>query len=111
MTKSDLTKFFRSKLYGSSSRLKGESRKAVGAVLDWSQAAHQSTRTGRAQGCIHCRLGFDACFVTNVRANLRPDIEFFLGAYEIEPCFSTVPRRTTIGGFRKHVASVLAKLP
>lgn len=97
------------KRYGSSSRLKGESRKAVGAVLDWSQSAHASTRNGRAQGCIHCRLGFHACFVTNVSANLRPDIEYFLGAYEIEPCFGT--RGNASGTFRSHVASVMTQLP
>ena len=98
------------KLYGSSSRLKGESRKAVGALLDWSGRAHASTRNQRAQGCIHCGLGFDACFVTNVRANLRPDIEYFLGAYEIEPCFGTAPRRKRKSTLRTHVASVVAKL-
>lgn len=29
------------KLYGSANRLKGEARKTVGAVVDWSQSAHQ----------------------------------------------------------------------
>jgi hypothetical protein len=35
------------KLYGSASRLKGESRKAVGASMDWSCSAHPSRSNAR----------------------------------------------------------------
>lgn len=99
------------KLYGSSSRLKGESRKAVGASMDWSRSAHQSSRNGRTQGCLHCGTGFDACFVTNVRQGLRPDIEDFLGAYEVAPCFGMLPRSSGLSNFRSHIFSVLSNLP
>ena len=99
------------KLYSASKRLKGESRKAVGAVLDWSQSGHVSVRNQRLQGCLHCGMGFDACFVTNVRQNLRPDIEYFLGAYEIAPCFGVLPRQKGLMDLRLHIGSVLSRLP
>jgi hypothetical protein len=99
------------KFYSSSNRLKGESRKAVGASLDWSFSGHKSGRNGRMQGCLHCGTGFDASFVTNVRQGLRLDIEDFLGAYEIAPCFGMLPRGRGLGTFRSHVSSVLSKLP
>jgi hypothetical protein len=99
------------KLYGSASRLKGESRKAVGASMDWSCSAHPSRSNGRLQGCLHCGTGFSACFVTNVRQGLRPDIEDFLGAYELAPCFGMLPLSRGLGDFRSHVCSVLSNLP
>jgi hypothetical protein len=99
------------KLYGSSSRLKGEARKAVGAALDWSERSHPSNTNGRMQGCLHCGMGFKASFVTNVRQGLRLDIEDFLGAYEITPCFGTLPGQSSLGTFRAHVASLVSTLP
>jgi hypothetical protein len=99
------------KLYGSSSRLKGEARKTVGAVLDWSKASHPSNRNSRMQGCLHCGMGFDASFVTNVRQGLRPDIEDFLGTYEIAPCFGALPGQKSLTVLRSHVSAVVSKLP
>lgn len=99
------------KLYGSSSRLKGEARKAVGAVMDWSQACHQSGRNGRMQGCLHCGPGFEAFFVTNVRQALRPDIEDFLGAYEIAPCFGVLPHQTGLTNLQSQLSGVFSRLP
>lgn len=99
------------KLYGSSNRLKGESRKAVGAALDWSQSAHQSTLNKRLQGCLHCGMGFKTFFVTNIRQNLRQDIEYFLGSYEIAPCFGVLPRQQGLKDLHSEISSLLSKLP
>jgi hypothetical protein len=99
------------KLYGSSSRLKGESRKAVGAALDWSQSSHQSNRNSRAQGCLHCGMGFDAYFVTNIRQNIRQDIKYFLGSYEIAPCFGVIPRQKGLADLKLQLTSLLSSLP
>jgi hypothetical protein len=41
-------------------------------------------------------MGFNAFFVTNVRQQLRPDIEYYLDAYEITPCLDVIPNRLAL---------------
>lgn len=99
------------KLYSASSRLKGESRKAVGVTLDFSLTGHSSRRAGIISGCLHCGMGFEACFVTNVRQGLRPDIEDYLDAYRISPLFGVLPKRKSLRGLHAHARQMLSKLP
>jgi hypothetical protein len=94
------------KLYGSASRLKGESRKAIGTVLDWTASAHESRRTRQKQGCFHCGTLFPSFFATNVQAGLRPDIEQYLAAYEMEPAFGLFPRSRRLQRFHAAVEAV-----
>jgi hypothetical protein len=98
------------KLYESAARLKGEVRKAVGAVLDWSRSSHPTRISGRSSGCIHCGLGFEACFVTNVRAGLRRDIENFLTSYEVYPAFDVLAGAPGLTPFSRHIENILRAL-
>jgi hypothetical protein len=81
------------KKYASASRLKAEVRKAVGMITDWAQASHPSRQSRSRssstlqQGCLHCGKEFEAMFATSVRQGLRTDIEDFLKAYDVIPCF------------------------
>jgi hypothetical protein len=98
------------KLYSDASRLKGEVRKIVGAVLDWSNAAHPSKNSGQPQGCLHCGVDLDAAFVTNVPCGRRPDIEGYLETYDVVPCFGVVKGSNGLARFDKYLSSVFGKL-
>ena len=99
------------KFYSAASRLKGESRKAVGVTLDFSLKGHPSLRVGVMSGCLHCGMGFEACFVTNVRQGLRPDIENYLDAYRVSPLFGVLPKRNSLRGLHAHARQMLSNLP
>ncbi len=88
------------KCYSSSSQLKGEVRKSVGAVLDWSRSAHTSKQGNHPQGCIHCGVGFNPVFVTNIRRGQRGDIEQYLEAYDLRPRFGIMPKTGAVASFK-----------
>ena len=98
------------KHYDSVNRLKGEVRKVVGAVTDWSDSAHPSKLTGHSQGCLHCGRGFDALFATSVLHHLRPDIEAFLATYDVAPCFGALPGRGGMSHLSQTLREVLLPL-
>lgn len=98
------------KCYSSAASLKGEARKNVGMVQDWSQVAHSSKSMRRPQGCIHCGLHFLTRFVTNVRQGTRQDIEQYLEAYDLGPEFGVIPRSGAIARFKTVLTQHIAKL-
>jgi hypothetical protein len=98
------------KFYDSASRLKGEVRKAVGAVLDLSCSNHQS-KGGHVQGCIHCGCRFTPFFVTNIVSGRRPDIQTFLKTYEVDPMFGVFEGGSGLPHFRGAFRLLLRALP
>ncbi len=98
------------KCYSSASNLKGEARKIVGAVLDWSKSSHVSKVGHHPQGCIHCGTRFTPMFVTNVRQGQRRDIEQFIEAYDLHPRFGFSPRAGAVVTFRNMIQGTIASL-
>lgn len=98
------------KCYSSPSNLKGEARKTVGAVLDWSKSSHVSQVGHHLQGCIHCGTGFTPMFVTNVRQGQRPDIEQFIDAYDLHPRFGFRPRAGAVSAFQNMIQNTVSSL-
>lgn len=95
------------KLYGDANRLKGEVRKFVGAVVDWSRQSHPSQKNNTPQGCLHCGTGFIPFFVTNVRGGVRPDIEAYIATHDMIPMFSV---DATQRGMRALVTAIKKEL-
>lgn len=98
------------KCYSSASNLKGESRKIVGAVLDWSKTSHPANVGNHSQGCIHCGTGFTPMFITNVRHGQRQDIEQFIEVYDLDPRFGFRPRASAVRAFRAAIQAKIAVL-
>jgi hypothetical protein len=107
---SELIAWVECKYYDSPSRLKGEVRKAIGAVLDLSCSTHASAR-GFPQGCIHCGCRFHPFFVTNVDAGRRRDIERFLATYDVNPMFEVKVSGAGLAPLRSTFQSLFAGLP
>jgi hypothetical protein len=104
------------KKYASAPRLKGEARKAVGMITDWAQASHPSrlsrSRSPSAlqQGCLHCGKEFKAIFATSVRQGLRTDIEDFLTAYDVTPCFGAFTGAGGMSSLRSELSTAFKNL-
>jgi hypothetical protein len=104
------------KKYASAARLKGEVRKVVGMITDWAQASHPSrlsrprSSTTLHQGCLHCGKNFEAMFATSVRQGLRTDIEDFLTAYDVIPCFGAFTGAGGMSTLRLALATALTTL-
>lgn len=99
------------KLYSNANRLKGEVRKFVGAVLDWSIQSHASHLRKTQQGCLHCGTGFVPFFVTNIAKGIRPDIEGYIATHDMLPVFSVDATAQGTGNLVTAIANELDKLP
>jgi hypothetical protein len=104
------------KKYASATRLKGEVRKVVGTVTDWAQASHPSRLSASRssatlqQGCLHCGKEYEAIFATSVRQGLRTDIEDFLTAYDVTPCFGAFTGAGGMSSLRSALSTAFKKL-
>ena len=79
------------KMYNKASGLKGEARKFLGAMSDFSSKAKMPHKGTKNVGSVHLGFSFFRSFVTNVSSNLRQDIQDFLAAYVLYPQFGVVP--------------------
>lgn len=97
------------KCYSAAAHLKGEVRKGVGMVQDWSSTAHIANMSSNRhpQGCIHCGLDFLPSFATNIRRGCRPDIEQYLAVYDLGPSFGLAPNSRGEMAFRNRIAQYL----
>jgi len=109
-TQAELILTIECKHYATAAKLKAEARKNLGMVQDWSRTVHPSKRSSSPQGCIHCGLHFQPLFVTNVSSQLRPDIEGYLEAYDLEPCFGIAPYSQEASAFVVKLTQLLQVL-
>lgn len=79
------------KFYKSSSSLKGEGRKNLGAVIDCTHASHPIPPMHAQIGCIHCGIGFTPAFVTNITTAGSAGILSYLRGYGLNPMFEVFP--------------------
>jgi hypothetical protein len=109
-TASDLVVAIECKHFASSSKLKGEVRKNLGMVQDWSAVSHPARTTGSPQGCVHCGLTFEPAFVTNQPVGARSDIFGYLATYDLQPSFGVVVGSAAEARFVRWLGKALAGL-
>jgi hypothetical protein len=88
--------------YASVTNLKGEARKAVGAVIDMHPLG--LLRTFQP-------IFYPAGFTTNVSLNHRPDILKYLRCYGVRPYFNVAPHQPGEARLSRQVSLFLSRLP
>ncbi len=79
------------KLYSNPNNLKGEARKFLGLMSDLSRIGLVTSSSSMVAGCVHFNFDFFRSFVTNIKSNIRQDIQDFLSAYTLYPQFGVLP--------------------